>query len=527
MDDFKIIGTRTKKILKYQNHVFKFNSTLSTRGKQTLWSCSTENCRAFVKIDQDGKRIVESNDKHEHNKSLKLKHSSKSTSSESDLEEAKLDKTCSPNRSRKGPISNDSPSTTKTGTNNQNTPILPYNILPYSSIDNSVLLVSTPGLNGTVPQNETINETPRAKDEMGELKRQVDGLIQVIIKKEQEIDRLKDKSEADEKDMADMLHAIRSLEESQQKRKQDSNQDSYDMENKFTNEINALNQTIAEKEQIIANKNQVIDSLKAEINQIRKMKTQNTSLPKKINNKNSHKPKNKINGKEKPPKPTIQLNETFSEPEAPTQEEHTKKKVHKKIHSDSKKKTYIILGDSQARNVGQHMEKKSINDELKTRSYIGPGADLTRVMKCGLECWQEELARQEENQLVLFAGTIDCFCPLQWKNIKHSLQILKQISEKNHVTIILVPYSMNNRNFNTNAYELNKYIWNFFKLMKNVSMIDTNMVLNNQKFYKYDKYHLNELGKKILARKIYNVIELKFESNEESGSMSHPVSNLY
>uniref|UniRef100_A0A8D8Y9G0 Uncharacterized protein n=1 Tax=Cacopsylla melanoneura TaxID=428564 RepID=A0A8D8Y9G0_9HEMI len=236
---------------------------------------------------------------------------------------------------------------------------------------------------------------------------------------------------------------------------------------------------------------------------------------------------NKINKGRKDSKSTVQLNKTRNETVKPIQEERTRAKEDGKFPAETKKKTYFILGDSQARNVGNHIANIHNNVESSFRSYVGPGADMTRVIDCGLKSWREELVQKEENQLVIFAGTIDCCHPLQWKTIEQSLYKLKQISEKNHVTIILVPYSINNRYLNTNAYELNRYIWNFFKHVKNVSMIDTNNVINNHKFYKYDQYHLNELGRQILARKIYDVIEQNIAYSHDPDMPHSSVSNLY
>lgn len=512
MTDFKIIERKNKKILKYQNQVFKFNTTLNTRGKHTLWTCSTENCKAYVKLDRDGKKVIETNDKHEHNKTVK--RNSKSTSSESDPDDHFSDAKNSPinNKTKE----NNSPSSTRA--KEAITPMLPFNSFNQSVL--SALSVITPDLNATQKHDNTMNQTPQAQDVVQELKRQVDGLIQEIIKKQQEIDRLMDKSKADDKDMADMLQAIRSLEAN------NHDEETSEIKKKMKNDENNFKQIIAEKEEIILNKERVITSLKAEINQTKNITSpQKTKKNRTCNEKNKTERKDinkKQNSTTRPGKPTLSLKATSIATEVHKQQEHSENTINeKKIN----KKTCIILGDSQSRNIGKYMENISVNDQLSVKSYVGPGADMAKVMEGGLGCWQEELAEKKENQLVIFAGTIDCFHNLRWISIKQTIQKIKQISENNHVTIFLIPYSINDRFFNINAFKLNKFIFDNLRNERNVKLIDTNNIVYIPKYYKFDMYHLNNLGKRVLARTICNIITE--QTGKVSYSKPHPLPNLY
>lgn len=62
-------------------------------------------------------------------------------------------------------------------------------LLPFNQ---SILSVVTPGLNATVSNLSSFSGTPRVRNEVEELKRQVDGSIQEIVNKQLEINRLKE-----------------------------------------------------------------------------------------------------------------------------------------------------------------------------------------------------------------------------------------------------------------------------------------------------------------------------------------------
>lgn len=215
MSNFKIIENRSKKILKYQDHIFKFNNAVNTRVQGTLWSCATERCKAFVKVNSDNTKILESNEKHEHttSKNIGKKNSidiissprTSTSSSEADAGELIISPKSTTSKQDQSNIVPVKENELKENQTNRNSGVLPFN--------QSILSVATPGLNATIRHiDSTFDETPRVRDEVGELKRQVDGLIQEIINKQIEIDRLKAKSEADDNDMKDMIRTIRMLE---------------------------------------------------------------------------------------------------------------------------------------------------------------------------------------------------------------------------------------------------------------------------------------------------------------------------
>lgn len=225
MTNFKIIENKSKIILKYQDHIFKFNNTVNTRGQGTLWSCAIEKCRAFVKVNYDRSKIVESNEKHEHAMSSNAGKRDSDISSprtptsskESDVGEIVL---ISPEKKTTKEEKKKTEGNAQQN-DNKNKAQLPFN--------QSIISVATPGLNAAFTNDSTYEETPRARDEVGELKKQVEGLIQEIINKQLEIDRLNEKSKADEKDMEDMIRTIRILEgvksinTNKNSRKQDQN----------------------------------------------------------------------------------------------------------------------------------------------------------------------------------------------------------------------------------------------------------------------------------------------------------------
>uniref|UniRef100_A0A8D8RI55 FLYWCH-type domain-containing protein n=1 Tax=Cacopsylla melanoneura TaxID=428564 RepID=A0A8D8RI55_9HEMI len=86
MSLFKLIETKNNKIVKYKDQIFNFSGTLNTRGNHTLWICTIDGCRAYIKLNNDCKQITEENLKHSHsNSKRRIGQSSTSSSSGSSL----------------------------------------------------------------------------------------------------------------------------------------------------------------------------------------------------------------------------------------------------------------------------------------------------------------------------------------------------------------------------------------------------------------------------------------------------------
>uniref|UniRef100_A0A8D9FG07 FLYWCH-type domain-containing protein n=1 Tax=Cacopsylla melanoneura TaxID=428564 RepID=A0A8D9FG07_9HEMI len=186
MTNFKIIESRSKKILKYQDHIFKFNNNVNTRGKGTLWSCANEKCKAFVKVNNDNTKIIEANEKHEHTMSINTGKTNSSahiasprtstSSSEADTEDIISPKIKTTKQDR-----------------NVVTQHTYTNLLPC---DQSILSMGTPACANITQDNSTFNEiTPhRPVNTIEDLRNQIRCLAQVIINKQIEIDELIKKS---------------------------------------------------------------------------------------------------------------------------------------------------------------------------------------------------------------------------------------------------------------------------------------------------------------------------------------------
>uniref|UniRef100_A0A8D9E6D5 FLYWCH-type domain-containing protein n=1 Tax=Cacopsylla melanoneura TaxID=428564 RepID=A0A8D9E6D5_9HEMI len=469
MTNFKIIESRSKKILKYQDHIFKFNNNVNTRGKGTLWSCANEKCKAFVKVNSDNTKIIEANEKHEHTMSINTGKTNSSahiasprtstSSSEADTEDIISPKIKTTKQDR-----------------NVVTQHTYTNLLPC---DQSILSMGTPACANITQDNSTFNEiTPhRPVNTIEDLRNQIRCLAQVIINKQieidelikkskkvdqelinkqNEIDRLMEKSKGDEKDMKDMIETIKVLEEANTCDKQThspgkpSRHTRRRLNRKQRKSIESINQTLETH-------NQTPDMSEYEVN----------------------------------------------------------------IAAPVTQRNCVVIGDSQTRNLRNLLDKHS--DQYNFKSYVSPGGNFTKV---GVKCWKTDLENRDENtarnHLVIMAGTIDGFYDLDWKEIKQGFNKLKEISQNTYVTIILVPYNLKNKHISCNIYELNNAIYKYFKHVSNVEIVDTNAILNRPMFYRYDKYHLNDVGKNVLAHRI-----LKSLYRLDTRLKRDPVGNFY
>ncbi|KAI5709210.1 hypothetical protein M8J76_012811 [Diaphorina citri] len=256
--EFTLIATRTKKIIKFQNQIFRFGSTCNTRDKSTIWNCAVENCPAFIKLSKDESKIIKNNNKH--------KHSSNGYSGEVRGSDTTSTSSSSPRRSDVGSISSSNPrispcvsrttsldkstSASLLSDSNQEDPNVSTEstetVVHASTFDaasllpdnHSFLSMGTPTTDLSI--NSTFGTTPLVRDQTKDLRFQIHSLTQEIINKqiqinnlnkkaeqnreelermktkaeldESELRRLKLKSEEDDKIIKEMIESIRTLE---------------------------------------------------------------------------------------------------------------------------------------------------------------------------------------------------------------------------------------------------------------------------------------------------------------------------
>ncbi|KAI5731603.1 hypothetical protein M8J77_015740 [Diaphorina citri] len=347
------------------------------------------------------------------------------------------------------------------------------NLLPYNQ---SILSMGTPACNDLTQDNSTFNGiTPhRPVITIEELRNQIHCLAQEIINKQILIDELTEKSRKDDQELANKQNQIDRLMEK-------SKGDEKDMKDMIET-IRLL-----EKTSECANQSQ-------------------------CSNKPSKHTRRRMNRKKRK---TV---------ESQTQNQTVNDINNVNTAAPETRRNCVVIGDSQTRNLRNILDKHS--DEYNFKSYVSPGGNFTKVLNDGFKCWKAELENKDENKthnhLVIMAGTIDGFYDLEWKNIKQGFRKIKEISQNTYVTIILVPYHLKNKRISFNMYQLNKAIFRYFKHVTNVEVIDTNAIVNRPMYYRYDGYHLNDVGKNVLAHSI-----LKSLHRLDTSLKRDPVRNFY
>lgn len=444
MSNFKIIETRTSKIIKFNNNVYKFKAVTNTREKNNLWSCSLENCRAFIKLNNDNTRLLETNEKHEH----AISH--RKTSEDGTSSNGGTPTIGTPNRERTftsspASLSDSSPkgstqgspknlgqpkdvkSTSKTDPEtNIPTPVdtrsLDFrNLLPT---DQSILSVGTPALDVT-SGDSTFNGTPQARDNSKELKFQIQCLAQEIINKQVEIDRLKNKSLEDDQIIREMIQTIRILEDSQ---------------------------------------NPVTSKQKGEVNQSRNPKQQ------------SRKPDN--------------TSAVVASGEGNTN----------MMLSNQQKKTLIgLYGDSHVRDLRTHLGKE-LPHTYDIHAHFKPGGTFQEVANNMSE------ADLKYDKICVIAGTNDV-CHSTWTEVENAVVQISSIFKNREIFFVLTPPRGEKTIMNKYVKIFNKNIKTLAKSLGNITCIEIGYLLRFHDFL-HDKLHLNRNGKVKLCKKIKEYVHL-------------------
>lgn len=225
-NNFKIIETRTSKVIKLNNNVYKFKSATNTREQNNIWSCTFDSCRAFLKLNNDNTKIIETNEKHEHALSHRKTGEDKSPSNSGTPTNGTPTRTRTFTSSSSSSSEHDpkgtpleSPKNPSKNLNDKSTPLAVSDIRIFDSrsllpTNQSIISVDTPVLNYTSTES-TFNGTLQVTECTTDLKFQIQCLTQEIINKEMEIIRLKDKSTEDDKIIKQMIQTIRILEATQ------------------------------------------------------------------------------------------------------------------------------------------------------------------------------------------------------------------------------------------------------------------------------------------------------------------------
>lgn len=482
--EFKIIETRTKRIIKYQNQVFRFASTSNTRDQPTLWECAVENCPALLKLNKERNKIIKSNDKHKHSNGGPMgERRSSITSSTSDS---------SHHSSTSVSRSNSLDENLVPGTEQQDPNVSTETVIASSNFDTEVLLpnnetilsIGTPAIDVTA-NSSTFNETPLMRDTTKDLKYQIHCLTQEIINKQIQIDRLHERTLQDKEELDRLKHKTE-LDEDELKRL------------RFKSEED--DKVIKEMIENI----RVLESLKP------KKSLVHDSMNKQYNKKNNNQVTQPTNMK----KTYAEVSQAKEQSTRAVSRASTSMNI---TTSTIVRKTTrcVIFGDSHVRNLRSQLEKE-LPGSYEIHTHFKPGATFQEVAN------SISSTDLDYEKIFVMAGTNDV-CHSTWSEVENAILEISSKFKHTKVFLILVPPRGEKSIMNKYVAIFNKNLKFLVEKVNNLEFIEISYLLNHQDFCT-DRLHLNRRGITKLCKKI-SQYALGKNKNHSSGSHRNTIHN--
>uniref|UniRef100_A0A8D9E7M3 FLYWCH-type domain-containing protein n=1 Tax=Cacopsylla melanoneura TaxID=428564 RepID=A0A8D9E7M3_9HEMI len=473
MKDFKLIETRTKRIIKYQNQVFRYCSTSNTRGQPTLWECTVGKCPAFVKLNNDNSKIIKTNEKHNHANTSSMGEGRTSTASTSGSSSSSASESNQLNSPCVSCINSlDSNHEEEDPNVSSETIKAIYDTEKLLPVNQSILSFGTPAIdvtNNTInmtvnsANSTTFSETPQIRDTVKDLRFQIHSLAQEIINKqiiidnlnekaennEAELKRLRYKSDEDDKVIKEMIESIRILEAIKTNNKQIIPRDVPKTNNYNSNPINQITKTINKKPSHKKDQNIVADPSKAA----------------------SH---------VKTTTPTVGNTATNTC-------QDTKKS------SAAAVTRLVVFGDSHVRNLRIHLEKE-LPDSYKIHTHFKPGGTFQEVAN--------SLSKHDlqYERIIVMAGTND-ICHSSWADVEKAVLKISEMFKHRKVYLVLVPHRGEWSIINKYVKIFNRNLKFLANRLNNVNCIEISYLLKYEDFCR-DKIHLNKRGKVKICEKL-------------------------
>lgn len=546
MEDIKIIETRTKKVLKYKNQIFKFISTSNTQDQHTVWECAVDKCTAFVHLSNDRNKILKSNETHDHSSSGPARRTQKTTSTSSQSSSSNVSRSNSLDSnpaSTEHDIANSSTATViHVASTNSTKEIKEVKLNPDNStnfntdnselIDNSELkfnnesivpIISTPSLDysNLLPDNHSIvsmntptnmtnfisnlttnstksstfNETPQIHNDITkDTTFQIHSLIQEIINKQIIINNLNEQIEKDNQQLDTM------------KRKNEHDE----------TELNKLRYKSDEDDKIIKDMIETIRLLEG-----LKSKNNLNQSDASNNNKKIQKEKNKqissIQKDNNKQTSSIEHRESEISKTRVTSSQNMTRLLQKpstsKLPSTVPKTpcNLVVFGDSHVRNLRVHLERE-LPGSYKIFTHFKPGGTLQEIANSMID------DKMTYEKIFVMAGTNDV-CFSNWTEVENAIVKISQAHKDKKIFLILVPPRGEKSIMNKYIKIFNRNIKILANRLNNIQCIEIGYFLNHRDFC-HDKLHLNRYGQIKLCKKIKhhvmnnNFVNLKHEYNK-------------
>uniref|UniRef100_A0A8D9F5B0 SGNH hydrolase-type esterase domain-containing protein n=1 Tax=Cacopsylla melanoneura TaxID=428564 RepID=A0A8D9F5B0_9HEMI len=407
------------------------------------------------------------------------------------------------------------------------TPVMRGNLTATPNLTRYTLGVPTTITASNSCPNITINEplllnTPVTQYTYLDLKKQINGLINVICdkqimnderqkeleekqkqiadqqretdEKQREIQSLKKKVEEDEEIIFRATASIRALEE---KSKVDDfaykeMKATYNM--KIQEQENEINRILCETDRIIATKNSAIDSLKAEIMQVRKMyETQDNEQEKQDGKKKI------TNSKEK----RIELDRNPASLSLETEILQCKTITNTTISST--RSNIKIIGDSHVRNLKDLLQKE-ISSNCEIQTLFKPGGTYQDIA---------DLISGEDDKcehVFIMAGTNDIH-KSTWDQVENAIYKISSLLKNTKISLIMVPPRGNKTIINRDIKVFNKSVREVAYKLNNVNCVEIGYLFDCND-YLYDNLHLNRTGKLKLCKKIVHSMKVNIDKND-------------
>uniref|UniRef100_A0A8D8T3Y6 FLYWCH-type domain-containing protein n=1 Tax=Cacopsylla melanoneura TaxID=428564 RepID=A0A8D8T3Y6_9HEMI len=476
--------------LQYDGYKYRFSNPLSVKGGKN-WCCANTKCRGSLKTEMSfGDLILIPGREHSHPKTLFKRQST--TGKNDNNENGPLNDTLPSDKSLTLPSVASQKHKPIDSSPQNHTPLHNFNntgsiLLPQSYSVQSMGL--TPNLSSNSPTDCTYNETPQSTTQTADLKTQVNGLIQVIINKEMEINTLQAKSDADEKLLAELMEHITDLETENTNKNVKINSLEYQISLRDacscgpaprSEYLGVLprNSTAVSPTPLIAPSHIAQDEWPSYPD------TDNAITRKKRNKRRRGKGRVSTSSKQEL-LPTEMHNDTRKRPKA---------KV-------------LLISDSMLRDVGQVLS--SVLPYSTVSSVIYPNATFDNVIHS-----LSELSKgyTKQDYVIIMGGTNNIH-NLEPNTSAHiNLSPIYEINKFTNIILCSIPYRYDTWAFlNSNIYNTNTILYQ--KCRQNrISFISCNTFLQSQHFT-LQGLHLNKHGKKVLSHKIKSFVLTDLLSN--------------
>lgn len=465
---YQKIREKGRDFIIYEGCKYRFSNPLSVKGGKN-WCCTVVKCRGTLKTEMSfGKLVLTPGREHTHPKSSKSDHSlsenkSLSTSlistSSNSSEAAKQESETGDKGNSTIPQDHSTPSIT---TNNIGPILLPHN---YSV--QSIGLTPSPTSNlstNRILNSCTLGETPQSILPIIELKNQVNSLIEEIVRKQMEIEKLQKKSNEDENLLAELLERFKIME----------------AENTKTNaKIKSLEYQIALRD--TCKSGPAPRSAFKDTSQKPSTTLHPTTLPEvnTFNNLSS----DEGNRSEISNSTLVTVSQDKSSSSSPSS--YTKPRL-------------MIYGDSMTRDFGRILQE--LFPQYTVQCSTSPGGCFSFAIR---NIKQETKNFTKQDIIFILAGTNDI--PLLTPYlIDGELKRLHYLCKITNVVISSVPYKYHDKSLNSNIFVSNQHLLKSCHVY-NFHFFECNFFLSRNMYTKHG-LHFNLTGKSAFCKTLYSAL---------------------